>query len=198
MARRARRRPQPERLQLALAEFRLGIRLAREDLTVLADRLYDSPPWLDGDASTEWKSAAGLYAAGRAALREVASLADVLAVHSTLREAWFHLARADALSLDEEPPTSSEPCFFNPQHGPAVAEVAWAPIGQEPGPVGVCRTDAERIANGYAPYLRRLRLTAFTDQTDNSPIQRFMELHARGGGGYAQGALYAGGPHVPI
>lgn len=197
MARGARRRtqPNPERLQLRLAEFRLGIRLAREDLHVLAGRIDDCPPWMDGDASTEWKAAAGLYAAGRAALREVASLADVLAVHTTLREAWFHLARAEALAFDEEPPATSTPCFFNPQHGPAVTEVAWAPIGQEPGPVPVCQADADRIAHGYAPHLRRLRLTAFTDQTDNSPVQRWLELHARGGGGYAQGALNAGGPH---
>jgi hypothetical protein len=197
MARGARRRPQPpvERLQLRLAEFRLGVRLAREDLHVLGDRIDDSPPWLDGDASSEWKAAADLHAAGRAALREVASLADVLAVHTTLREAWFHLARAEALALDEEPPASSTPCFFSPQHGPADTEVAWAPLGQEPRPVPVCGEDAERIANGFAPHLGRLRVTTFTDQADNSAIQRAMEQHARGGGGYAQGALNAGGPH---
>jgi hypothetical protein len=195
MARGARRRPQPEGLQLRLAEFRLGTQLAREDLTVLAQRLEDCPPWMDGDASSEWKTAADLYAGSRAALREAASLADVLAVHSTLREAWFHLARADALAFDEEPPSSSQPCFFNPQHGPAATEVTWAPLGHEPGPVRACRDDAERIASGLAPRARRLRLTACTDQAAVSPIQRFMELHARGGGGYAQGALNAGGPH---
>jgi hypothetical protein len=198
MARGVRRRAQPERLQLALAEFRLGIRLAREDLTVLAARIDDSPPWMDGAASTEWKRSAGLYAAARAALRDVRTVPDVLAVHTTLREAWFHLARADALAYDEEPPTSSEPCFFNPQHGPAVSEVAWAPLGHEPEPVGVCRADADRIAQGFAPHLRRLRMTAFTDQADNSPIQRFLELHARGGGGYAQGALYSGNPRALV
>lgn len=197
MARGLRRRQQrsPERLQLRLAEFRLGIRLAREDLRVLAERIDDCPPWLDGDAVEEWKAAVGLYAAGRVALREVASLADVLAVHTTLREAWFHLARADAIALDEEPPATSTPCFFNPQHGPGTTEVAWAPLGQEPRPVPVCRADAERIAGGYAPHVRRLRMTAFTDQAGNSPIQRSMELQARGGGGYAQGALNAGGAH---
>ena len=121
MARGARRRPQPERLQLALAEFRLGIRLAREDLVVLAERLDDSPPWFDGDASVEWKRAAGLYGTARAALRDVVTLADVLAVHTTLHEARFHLAHTKAIGYDEEPPTSSEPCWFDPQHGPAAA-----------------------------------------------------------------------------
>ncbi len=156
MARGARRR-RAQRLQLALAEFRLGIRLAREDLIALAERLDDSPPWLDGDASAEWKRAAGLYAEARAALRAVDCLADVLAVHTTLAEARFHLARAEAIGYDEEPPTGPEPLSFDPR--------------------------------------RALRLTSFTDQTDTSPIQRRMALHARGAGGYAQGALYAGPPH---
>lgn len=192
MARGARRRAQPERLQLALAEFRLGIRMAREDLRALGQRLDDSPPWMDGDASAEWKRAAGLHAAGLTALREVACLRDVLAVHTTLREAWFHLARAEAIAFDEEPPTSSTPCFFDPQHGPAVTEVAWAPLGHEPGPVGMCRDDARRIADGLAPRARRMRLTAWTDQGPTSPVQRLMEVQARGAGGYALGALYAG------
>jgi hypothetical protein len=184
-------RPERERRQLALAEFRLGIRLAREDLTALAERLDDSPAWFDGDASTEWKRAAGLYATARAALREVATLGEVLAVHTTLCEARFHLARAEAIGYDEELPTSSEPCWFDPQHGPATTEVEWPAAGA----VRACRDDAHRIAAGLAPRRRPLRLTAFTDQADTSPIQRRMALHARGGGGYAQGALYAGSPH---
>ena len=194
MARGDRRRAQPERRRLALAEFRLGIRLAREDLTSLGERLDDSPAWMDGDASTEWKRAAGLYGAARAALRDVASLADVMGVHSTLNEARFHLARAEAISYDEDPPTSSTPCFFDPQHGPATTGVEWATAG----PVQVCRDDAERLAAGLAPRRRLLRLTAYTDQAGTSPTQRHMELQARGGGGYAQGALYSGAPYVPI
>jgi hypothetical protein len=184
-------RPERERRQLALAEFRLGIRLAREDLTALAERLDDSPAWFDGDASTEWKRAAGLYATARAELREVATLGEVMAVHTTLCQARFHLARAEAIGYDEEPPTTSEPCWFDPRHGPASAEVEWP----EAGVVRACTDDASRIAAGLAPRRRPLRLTAFTDQADTSPLQRFMEAQARGAGGYALAALYAGTPH---
>jgi hypothetical protein len=191
MARGARRRAQPERLQLALAEFRLGIRLAREDLTALAQQLDDSPPWLDGEASVEWKRAAGLYGAARAALRDVCNVGEVMAVHTTLCEARFHLARAEAIGYDEEPPTSADPCWFDAQHGPATVEVEWSATG----PVRVCRDDADRIAAGLAPRRRPLRLTAFTDQANTSSVQRRMTLHARGAGGYALGALYAGPPH---
>lgn len=162
------RRARQERAQLALAQFRLGTRRAREDLTVLAQRLDDSPPWMDGEASTEWKRAAGLYAAARAALRETASVADVLAVHTTLHAAWFHLARADALAYDEEPPSRSEPCYFNPQHGPAAADVAWAPPGRRPGLIPVCRADAERIAAGLAPMFRRMLVEADAVRRDDA------------------------------
>ena len=127
------RAAQREARQRALARFRLGTRLAREDLDVLAQRLEDCPPWLDGEASAEWKRAATAHGAARAALQDASSLRDVIGVHLTLREAWFRLARADAFAFDESPPTSSEPCFFNPQHGPAAVEAAWAPPGREPG-----------------------------------------------------------------
>jgi hypothetical protein len=133
-----------------------------------------------------------LYGTARAALRDVATLSDVLAVHSTLGEARFHLARAEAIGCDDELPTSSEPCWFDPQHGPASAEVEWPPAGL----VRACRDDARRVAAGLAPRRRPLRLTAFTDQADTSPLQRSMEVQARGGGGYALGALYAGSPHA--
>ena len=149
-----------EARQRALARFRLGTRLAREDLNVLAQRLEDCPPWLDGEASGEWKRAATAHGAARAALQDASSLRDVIAVHLTLREAWFRLACADALAFDEPPPTSSEPCFFNPQHGPAAGEVAWAPPGREPAPVQVCRADATRIEAGIAPMFRRSLVAA--------------------------------------
>lgn len=140
---------------LRLAQFRLAMRLARDDLSVLARRLDDSPAWLTGEAVTEWKLAAGRYAEGRAALHEVVTLADVLHVHTVLGEAWHHLTRSDAFAFDEVPP-----------EGPGSRDVAL-----------------------------RARLMQLTDEPDLagiSPAQRRLERHARGAGGYAQGALYAG------
>ena len=189
MARRWRRerQAQSDERVLRLAQLRLAVRMAREDLVVLAHRIDDCPPWLDGDASQEWKLAAGRYAAARHALGRVVSLADALHVHSELQEAWFHLARSDAFAFDEVPPSSSDPCYFDPKHGPATAETEWLDVGA----VRVCRDDAERVAAGLAPRRRLVALTAFTDQADTSAWSRLMAAHARGGG-YAQGALYAG------
>ena len=189
-----RRRWESEDLRLrALGQFRLGVRLAREDLTALAERLDDSPPWLDGEASVEWKRAAGLYADARVAVRDAASVPDVLAAHATLCAARFHLARAEALGYDADPPTSSEPCWFDARHGPGTVEAVW-----QGTPVRACADDAERMAAGLAPRRRTVYLASFPDPAD-SPIQRRMALQARGAGGYALGALYSGSPHpAPI
>jgi hypothetical protein len=181
------RRAQDDRSALRLAQFRLAARMARDDLVVLAQRLDDCPPWLAGDAADEWKLAAGRYAAARAALARVGSLAEVLHVHSELREAWFHLARSDAFAYDEIPPSSSEPCWFDPRHGPATTEVEWLDVGV----VRACRDDADRLAAGLAPQRRVLTLTTIADPTDTSAWQRAMAVHARGSG-YALGAFYSG------
>ena len=189
MRRRRAKRAQEDERVLRLAQLRLAVRVAREDLVVLAQRLDDCPPWLTGGAVDEWKLAAGRYAAARAGLARTTSLADAMHVHTELREAWFHLARSDAFAFGEAPPASSEPCFFDPRHGPAAVDVAWPGAGV----VRACRDDADRVAAGFAPRRRLLTLTAVTDPTDVSAWQRLMAAHARGSG-YALGALYAGRP----
>jgi hypothetical protein len=181
------RRATEDRGALRLAQFRLAARMARDDLIVLAQRLDDCPPWLAGEAADEWKLAAGRYAAARTGLSRVGSLTDVLHVHTELREAWFHLARSDAFAYDEIPPSSSEPCYFDPRHGPATTEVEWLDLGV----VRACRDDAERLAAGLSPRRRLLTLTTLTDPIDTSAWQRAMAVHARGSG-YALGSFYSG------
>lgn len=61
-------------------------------------------------------------------------------------------ARVDGKPL----PTRTPPCFFNPQHGPSVENVDWAPVGGQPRPVPVCAADAERVAVGAEPAARKV------------------------------------------
>ena len=51
-------------------------------------------------------------------------------------------------------PVRRPPCFFNPQHGPSVEDVDWAPVGGQPRPVPVCAADAERVSCGAEPNVR--------------------------------------------
>jgi hypothetical protein len=69
-----------------------------------------------------------------------------------------HLARSDAIVRGEEPPTRTDPCAFNPQHGPAVTEAEWAPIGGESSVYACCQQDADLIAAGRAPRRRTIKL----------------------------------------
>src|SRR5699024_8159652 len=47
------------------------------------------------------------------------------------------------------------PCFFNPQHGPSVDDIDWAPVGGHLRPLPVRAADAERVAVGAAPAVRK-------------------------------------------
>lgn len=177
------------------AQFRWGTKLAREDLAVMGERL-DEEAEPDGAAAGDWRLAVGRYRAARTSLRDAETVEDVLAVQDELCQAWYHLARSDAIVAGQQPPSRSDPCFFNPQHGPAVAEVAWAPLGATPTSTPVCRTDAERIEQGLAPKLRQIALGGATiafhevrGETGPSVEQR-KERSLAVNGGYAQ--VYAG------
>lgn len=126
-------------------QLRLLSRLAREDLLELGERLDDEAPPAEAAALTERAQARALTTEARPRLREAATPEAVLAVQETICQAFVHLARSDAIVRGEEPPTRTDPCAFNPQHGPAVAEVLWAPIGGEPSNLAVA-VAAQRTA----------------------------------------------------
>ena len=139
-----------------------------------------------------WQQADTLYRAGRAALREAETVEDVLTLQDSLVRAFFHLSRSDALAAGEDPPSRSDPCFFNPQHGPAVAEVAWAPHGSPPVSTAVCRDDATRIESGLAPRFRQISLggatVAFHEVRGGAGLsmEQRKEMNLAVNGGYAQ------------
>ena len=96
--------------------------LAREDLVELGERLEDEAPPAEPGAVSEREQARRLTAEARPRLREAETVDAVLAVQTTIGQAFVHLARSDAIVRGEEPPTRTDPCEFNPQHGPAVTE----------------------------------------------------------------------------
>jgi hypothetical protein len=55
-----------------------------------------------------------------------------------------------------ELPERRPPCFFDPRHGPSVADVEWAPPGGAPREVPACAADTERIRNGLEPSTRQV------------------------------------------
>ena len=140
------------------AEVRWLARLAREDLLELGERLEDEAPPSEADALAERAKARELTAEARPRLRDADSTEAVLAVQETICLAFMHLARSDAIVRGEEPPSRTDPCAFNPQHGPAVTEAAWAPIGGELSTYSCCQLDADLIADGKSPRRRTVKL----------------------------------------
>jgi hypothetical protein len=67
-----------------------------------------------------------------------------------LRASTRAMAAANRAVTDGEQP----PCVFNPVHGPAAAEVEWAPGGGARRRVPVCADDAERLRAGDQPLVR--------------------------------------------
>lgn len=131
-------------------------RAADEDVTTFGEelgRLHEetlATP-LDETMRADYETALDAYERAKARLASSATGADITEVTRTLANGRF--AHACVLAgRDATPrPTRREPCFFNPAHGPAHHDVAWAPPGGVPRDVPVCFRDFERLTAGQAP-----------------------------------------------
>jgi hypothetical protein len=156
-------RARKERRLAELEEFRHVRKLVDEDVTVFGEQLGDLhvetlTTELDGDMRWDYQRSLDLYEESKAALGAAQTVAAVTAIVTVLDEGRFHLAcvlaRRDGVDL----PQRREPCFFNPQHGPAAADVAWAPPGGVERTIAVCRSDANRLSQGEEPDIRLVRV----------------------------------------
>jgi hypothetical protein len=56
-------------------------------------------------------------------------------------------------------PERRPPCFFDPRHGPSVADVEWAPPGGAPRPVPACAACRQRVESGIEPDVRQVMVS---------------------------------------
>src|SRR6478752_3640220 len=143
-------RARKERRLAAMEAFRQARRLVDEDVTVFGEQLSDLhietlTTELDRDMRADYQRALDLYEESKEALRDAGDLAAVLAIEKVLDDGRFRLACVLAARDGVELPARREPCFFNPQHGPAVKDITWAPPGGVEREVAMCRSDARRI-----------------------------------------------------
>ena len=143
--------------------FRHVRRAADEDVTRFGEELATlhletlaSP--LDDDMRTDYQRALDAYEDAKAALGRAATAADVTGVTRTLADGRFSRACVLAAQSGLHRPERRPPCFFDPAHGPATGDVAWAPPGGVARDVPVCFRDAERLAGGEQPDVRLVRL----------------------------------------
>jgi hypothetical protein len=157
--------------------------VAEEDVT----RLGEDVARLDVDTTDhdldeaerqDYRRALDAYDAAKAALGRVKKPDDIREVTAILEDGRYAIASLRARLAGEPLPARRPPCFFNPQHGPSTADVDWAPPGGAARSVPACAADAERVAAGAEPDVRKVAVGAGR--------RPYWEA-GRGYGGYAQG-----------
>jgi hypothetical protein len=156
--RRALHQRREDRLEAAEA-FRIGRRVVDEDVTVFGEQLAELhvdtlTTELDSPMLSDYQRALECYERATLLLRDAASVADVAELSSVLADGRFARACVLARRDGDDLPHRREPCFFDPQHGPAATDVTWTPQGGVERQVPVCRGDANRLANGQLPLVR--------------------------------------------
>ncbi|MFE0701102.1 hypothetical protein [Streptomyces sp. NPDC058872] len=119
-----------------------------EEVTSFGELLAAHPfdparPGTAVDAVQDFERALNAYEQAKRARQGVRS-EDEQDVLRALTEGRQALARLDA-RLSGAPLAL---CFFDPQHGHAVSEVPWAPVGGVSRPVAVCAEDGARLSRG--------------------------------------------------
>jgi hypothetical protein len=124
-----------------------GEELAALDLDVRSDEVPEA-------AQDEYAQALDLYEHAKSAAARAERPDHLRPVTAALEHGrWLQAcvrARVDGEAVPERRP----PCFFDPRHGPAVADVSWTPPGGVPREVPACQADAVRLQEGQDPDAR--------------------------------------------
>ena len=150
--------------ELAAADrWRTARKLVGEDVTVLGeqvaelhvDTLADD---LDPTARDHYRRAIEGYDQANHLLAASETVEEVVAIEQVVAGARYHRAAVIALRDGEPLPERRQPCFYNPQHGPSMQDVAWTPPGGTPRTIAVCAADAHALSAGDEPLVRLVRI----------------------------------------
>lgn len=139
-----------------------GVRkLAEEDVTVFGEQLRRLDTEVGGHQVDEairvdYQAALDAYESAQRAAPRIRSADQISAVVDTLSTGRFALACVQARVAGLPLPERRTPCFFNPQHGPAVTDVMWTPPGRGTRKVPACAQDAARVGAQEQPEIRRV------------------------------------------
>ncbi|MFI9024418.1 hypothetical protein [Streptomyces sp. NPDC053560] len=179
--RRAKRRREAEE-QAALESLRVVV---DEDITAYGeelDRLDFRPgePGADDAMRADYAHALDAYENAKQAMGRARRPEDVRKVTEALEDGRFALATLEARREGRELPERRPPCFFDPRHGPAVADARWAPPRGSERTVPVCAADKARLADGQEPMARTVR----TPYGEDRPYWEAGSVYAPWAGGY--------------
>ncbi|WP_055493551.1 hypothetical protein [Streptomyces sp. TP-A0356] len=157
LVRRNRRRREQEQ-QAALEKLRVVV---DEDITAFGEELdrldfRPSEPGADEAMRADYERALDAYEQAKSFMAAARRPEDVKAVTQALEDGRFSLARLAARREGRPLPERRAPCFFDPRHGPSVADATWTPPGGSPREVPVCAADQARLADGRDPMIREV------------------------------------------
>ena len=141
-----------------LAELR---RVAGDDLAALGEdvRLLEidvDMPGADPRAKERYNEAVQAYTRAEEALDLARRPDDFKPIGQALEEGRWDMAAAKAHLAGRDEPERRPPCFFDPRHGPSVADVEWQPEWGAARMVPVCAADAARLEAGEEPMSREV------------------------------------------
>ncbi|UFR02091.1 hypothetical protein KBP30_13250 [Streptomyces sp. Go40/10] len=157
LVRRSRRRREEEQ-RAALDRLRVVV---DEDITAFGEELdrldfHPSEPGADNAMRADYERALDAYETAKQRMAEARKPEDVRLVTEALEDGRFSLAQLAARRAHRPLPERRPPCFFDPRHGPSVADATWTPPGGTPRQVPVCAADATRLADGRDPVIREV------------------------------------------
>ncbi|MFF2727153.1 hypothetical protein ACFVS9_04500 [Streptomyces sp. NPDC058008] len=189
VSRRNRRRKDEEE-RAALDRLRVVV---DEDITAYGETLdrldfHPGEKGADDAMRADYERALDSYENAKSRMGEARRPSDVRPVTQALEDGRYSLAVLEARRTGRELPARRPPCFFDPRHGPSVADVRWTPSGGAAREVPVCGADEVRVREGEDPLSR----TVDTGDGHRRPYWEAGPAYGPWAGGYFGGGLLPG------
>ncbi|WP_414496100.1 hypothetical protein [Streptomyces sp. CRN 30] len=188
LSRRNRRRHEEEQ-RAALEKLRVVV---DEDITAFGEELdrldfHPGEPGADDAMRADYEQALDCYDRSKTLMAGARRPEDVRAVTQAVEDGRFSLARLAARREGGPLPDRRPPCFFDPRHGPSVADVTWTPPGGATREVPVCAADRTRLSDGLDPMVREVDTDA-----GRRPYWEAGPAYGPWAGGYFGGGILPG------
>ncbi|MFG2250167.1 hypothetical protein [Spirillospora sp. NPDC048823] len=150
------RKRQRTRAAQEMADLKSGVEedvtLLGEDIARLDLNVMDKD--LDPDIRADYERAMNSYDSAKTATERAVQPQDMQEVTTSLEDGRYYMTATRARLSGDPVPERRAPCFFNPQHGPSVKDVTWAPPGGVARSVPACEADADAVLHGTDPDVR--------------------------------------------
>jgi hypothetical protein len=131
--------------------------LLNEEIIALSQQVSALPTTSDPQQSKLSKDVLDTVEKARQRLDAAKGDKDVEAVTTLLGSARYGLVCLDAVRAGKPIPEPTAPCFFDPRHGPSVAQVQWKPEDGAAREVAVCAACKQRDEAGEQPAIRMVK-----------------------------------------